>query len=420
MKKLVLLLGIIVFLIASCEEDAVKGAAEVDGVVYQDFAAALENISSDSEVVLLSDIELSDPWIPLFEGTRDGSSYTVETEPFTGVFDGNGHTISGLNIVYNEDNEDYAAGFFGVIDGAVIKDVIFADSVVTGNKSSTVGTAVGLAVGNSRIENVKVIGNSSVSGAEGGGIVGRMILEGTITGCVNEADVTTTAGGAGGIVGKAYYSEEGKTIVISDCENHGTIVTEGGYTGGIGGLVAGEVSKCRNYGDVTGKGTCIGGIIGEMDNYGFITGCENQGKITNSNEISGTYYGLGGIAGWIRYQDNASSYGRSEAIEVTGNFNYGEITGEYSVGAGGIVGMLYNTGKVNGNTNNGALIKGTRFVSGIVGAQQVDENNLFSDADSVSATEVCDNTCSDDTVIEGDSCASTILKVIPAPAQLST
>ena len=62
-----------------------------------------------SNAKLIDDIDLSDicsqtteGWIPI------GS----ESEPYTGTFDGQGHTVSGVNIVESRKN---GVGFFGKV-----------------------------------------------------------------------------------------------------------------------------------------------------------------------------------------------------------------------------------------------------------------------------------------------------------------
>ena len=86
---------------------------------------------------------------------------------------------------------------------------------------------------------------------------------------------------------------------------------------------------------------------------------------------------MGGIIGWIRYQNNAA-YANNMTIVVSGNENSGNISSGTGtgLGTGGIVGLAYNQAKVNGNKNTATAISGGTFAAGIVGGLQVNADNL--------------------------------------------
>ena len=331
------------------------------------------------------DVDLaSKPWTSIGTGERSGKGIAENSYAFSGIFDGCGHCIENLAIA-DSSSEDNCVGFFGIIKSGSVANVTFKNAKVVSDKSSVSGIVVGYAVEDSVVDSITVEEGSSIAAIEAGGIVGRMTVSGSISNCENHAHVTTKSGGAGGIVGKAYYSEANKSIEIDNCRNYGAIeASNGGYVGGIAGLLAGEVTSCENNGWISGSGTSIGGIIGEMTNYGFVRKSTNNGEVVCISKKTDNY-GLGGIVGWIRYQDNAS-YARTEKIEISGNTNNGTIAGN-SVGVGGVVGMLFNAGCIEGNTSNATSIKGNLFVSGIVGAHQIStDNSLSSDADITKTT----------------------------------
>ena len=140
--------------------------------------------------------------------------------------------------------------------------------------------------------------------------------------------------------------------------------------GGIAGLSSANVSGCKNTAPVTGNGTSVGGVIGEQQNYGSILSCSNTANVkNNSNE-----YGTGGIVGWVRYNGSDDNYPAKEVIEVINNENSGSIDGGND--GGGIVGTLYNAGKVYGNENKAAAIEGATFAAGIVGNIQNTETPI--------------------------------------------
>jgi len=319
-------------------------------------------------VVLDADINLSDvEWTPIGTGTRSGNAYSGNA--FKGTFDGQGKSITGLSAPAGLTGSD-AFGLFGIVDGGTVKNLAFYDVAIT-TDSKNVGTAIGLMFNGATAENITVE-SGSVTAPDGvGGVVGRMVIDGTISGCSNNASVTANTG-AGGIVGKAYYTAADSEMTITDCTNTGAVT--GGYAaGGITSLSAANVSDCSNTGIIT-AGTEAGGIIGEQVNYGAVTGNTNSGMVTNG-ETTGTAYG--GIIGWIRYQTSVADYPVSEVIVVSGNTNSGNIDGEgSSLGTGGIVGLIYNQGTVTGNKNTAASIKGGVFTAGIAGGLQGTDGNL--------------------------------------------
>lgn len=135
--------------------------------------------SGEDSAVLMDNIDMKDAeWTPI--GTAD--------KPFSGNFDGNGHTISGLNY-----SGEYA-GLFGYMNNGTISNIKLADS------SFANGTASGgiCAVNNGgTIENCAV-DNVAVSGGTAGGICGQN--SGTITDCFFSGNVSSD-GKSGGICG---------------------------------------------------------------------------------------------------------------------------------------------------------------------------------------------------------------------------
>lgn len=311
-------------------------------------------------IVLTADANLGgEEWMPIGNGTRSGQTYTGNA--FKGTFDGNGKTISGLKIT--ERSGKAAAGLFGVLDGGTVKDVTLEVDIDVASKSNELAAGcVGLLTNNGLVENVTVSG-SVKSGETAAGIVSRVIKSGTVRNCHNHATISGTAHNAGGIVGAAYYDNEGMTI--EGCTNDGAV--SGTYAvGGIAGLSAAEVKNCSNSAAVTGNGTSVGGVIGEQQNAGNITGCTNTGNVTNNTEA----YGNGGIVGWIRYSGGTTNYPHMNTITVSGCENHGTVSGGND--AGGIVGTVYNHGVIDNNKNYAPTLSAKTFVAGVVGNVQFD------------------------------------------------
>ncbi len=337
-------------------------------------AADLAKIGVDSNYPLsgsyelANDITLSGEWTPIGAGTRSGSGYTTDSTPFTGTFNGKGHTISGLTITSlpTGKNADYALGLFGIVSGGTVKNLNLSNVNINVSGSDLAGGAVGMVANEGTVDNVSVSGTVTANEASGG-IVGRMLASGTISNCTNNATVSGTSKNVGGIVGAAYYTATGKEMNISDCTNNGTITGTGVAVGGIAGLSAANVKDCVNNGSVTGSSTSIGGIVGDQYHYGTIEGCVNTSTIKNTSNG----YGTGGIIGWVRYPGNSTAYPLTEKIIVKNNTNYGKIEGGND--GGGIIGALYNAGDVTGNINLADSISGATFVAGIVGNVQATE-----------------------------------------------
>ena len=173
--------------------------------------------SGEDSAVLMDNIDMKDAeWTPI--GTAD--------KPFSGNFDGNGHTISGLNY-----SGEYA-GLFGYMNNGTISNIKLADS------SFANGTASGgiCAVNNGgTIENCAV-DNVAVSGGTAGGICGQN--SGTITDCFFSGNVSSD-GKYGGICGS----------------NSGTIKsTVSLYEGAaVGENTNGSITNCLYNIDIAGR-----------------------------------------------------------------------------------------------------------------------------------------------------------------------
>ena len=209
-------------------------------------------------------------WTPI--GTSIGNSYT-------GTFDGNGKTITGLTVTVS----DRYAGLFGYIGmgGKVMNVKLEGVQMTSDNSWGYVGGVAGYSEGN--IENCSVSG--SVSGSFSvGGVVGHQ-WGGTITGCSSSA--TVNAGiVAGGIAGE---TNGGASLTACYATGDVTVENDGtGYAcaGGVVGYNGGSstLTACYAAGNVSGKGSGtihVGGAVGE--NYGTLTACYWSGLPDNDN-----------------------------------------------------------------------------------------------------------------------------------------
>ena len=210
--------------------------------------------------VLTADIDLkNEEWTPIGIG-KDTRNQDL---PYSGTFDGNGHTISGLNVNYGDKN----GGLFCYVKSATIKNLTVAGSVTY---SSGDGIAYGGIVGcadSSTIENCT--NRCTVTGNwYAGGIVGRSV-DSDIIGCANFGNISSPfrSGGICGIV-TGQVDAYGIDATIRDCYNVGMV--SGKYAGGItgqsdSGNIDILIANCYNVGSLHGN-TDTGEIIGNLSN----------------------------------------------------------------------------------------------------------------------------------------------------------
>ena len=194
---------------------------------------------SDKTYLLANDIDLSGypNWTPI--GTFTPNSPQANY-PFSGVFDGQGYSITGLKMSGNEDSK----GLFGYTYSGAIRNVVIRNPEIEGKDQ--VGALVGYqAYSNQGIKNCAVIGGKIQGRSHVGGLVGYM-EESPIQNCYSTCEVAAMDFYAGGIVG-----DHRVVASIRNCYATGNI--SGTYSGGIVG-VAQDVERCVALGQtVTGK-----------------------------------------------------------------------------------------------------------------------------------------------------------------------
>ena len=196
------------------------------------------NNMSGKTVLLMNDIDLSAyaNWTPIGTFTRNPLQASY---PFSGVFDGQGYSITGLKMSGNEDSK----GLFGYAYCEAIRNVVIRNPEIEGKDQ--VGALVGYqAYSNQGIKNCAVIGGKIQGRNHVGGLVGYM-EESPIQNCYSTCEVVAMNFYAGGIVG-----DHRVVASIRNCYATGNI--SGTYSGGIVG-VAQDVERCVALGQtVTG------------------------------------------------------------------------------------------------------------------------------------------------------------------------
>lgn len=226
-------------------------------------AAGLAAMGNDlaGEYELTADIELSGEWAPI------GNDVT----PFTGTFDGKGHTIKGLT------NTSYAGwmGLFGASTGT-IKNVRIVEANITG-ANDHVGIAVGRVFNGGVVENVftsgYVNGRDHVGGVAGDAGEG----EATVTNCLSAAYVYSREYQAGGIVGWT----KGTVTISNNIFIGEAYVGAYGGCGGIVGFVEDGTTTVKNNVNAARK---ITGLIEGRNAYGIVGNTYNDNSILISSD----------------------------------------------------------------------------------------------------------------------------------------
>lgn len=222
----------------------------------------------NANAVLLADINMSGfDWVPI--GKSDAG--------YSGVFNGNGHTVSGLVSVLYSDYTDY--GFFGKLTNAEVKNLF-----VKGANFNLVGSGNPLNVGGlaGEIDGTTIISNceaSSIicaanSGTVIGGLVGRQ-NGGMIHSCIAISDMTgNTMGGLVGVIesGELYNSYSNPDFSFATPNVY--------YVGGLVAENSGTIQNCyvRPRDPYVNHNTKLGLLVGWNKTAGKMRYCYSMEK----------------------------------------------------------------------------------------------------------------------------------------------
>lgn len=360
--------------IASCggclrADSCVAGACiDCDGAALAPFAggngdaAAPYRVCTETQLLAL----LADPstWNSYIQLDRDlrldpAAPWTPigdETTPFRGVFDGGGHRIKDLTVPADLTT---VAGFFGVLDSAVVRSLAFTD-VHLDTAASKVGVVAGSAYG-SLIDRVTVEGlggidDDIITTGSAGGLIGEavecMILD-------SSTDVRIQAANAGGIAASLLNSVVARSHTAGDV----TAIDK------AGGLIAYCWSESQQWeyspfvsmpaisesfatGAVTGA-SWVGGLVGAQNGFcrvwnsyasGAVAGATSVGGFTGIKySQGGAYrsYARGPVQGTIETGGFAGSLGGASNVVDT-YWSSEASPGVPDVGSGGPVAGLHD------------------------------------------------------------------------------
>ena len=321
--------------------------------------------------------------------TANFLSNTNTQNAFRGIFDGNGHTIRGLQMNRNSTVAQLGQtnGLFRILNGAEIRNLnIELGGDIEGYRQ--IGALAGVAVNNTVIYNVNVIGNGyRVRGNHSGrwayvaGLVGR-VENSTIISSGAENLRVYGAGFTGGLIGGADRS------LIEDSHVHSMTITTinnllfnytGGFIGGAGRtlhntVVPGEDrreggteinnSSATNVSVHSGS-SHAGGFIGALYHrsiirYSFVDGGSVAPMGSNAGSWMGGFAGVVGYGAIVHHSWTNASVEGTEYIggfagviygipgirglepfsQLCGVVAYGDVRGRNDVG--GLVGVIYD------------------------------------------------------------------------------
>ena len=340
---------------------AAGGAGTASNPYIIQTPAELQSIANDLSAyyVLGNDINM------------DGFSFTPigsTASPFFGSLDGQGYTISNLNI--NLPSTQYV-GLFGVITaGTTIKNLKFADCTISGaaNTGTLYGRCIGISgvstpfdIDNIDVERCTVTSNSNFVGGITGAHASAAV--GTLSNCnvVSCAVSSTSSHSVGGIAGTLAYSQATNVTVMDCLVDDCYIWSNNNYIGGIAGTLA--HSQAQGYAIRNTVRDCViestsryyvGGIAGALT-YSQAQGYANENIVENCVITCAT--SAGGIAGYLA-DSQAQGYANENIVEnctVKASFSY----------AGGIAGCSYAPGF--GSIENCAVSNTTVLASGYAG-----------------------------------------------------
>jgi hypothetical protein len=333
--------------------------------------------------------------------------------PFTGSFNGNGHTISNFSCVTNSNY----AGLFGYVNdvNSSITNLRLVNPYIDAGSGSYVGSLAG-SVAQGSVLDCSVENGFVISlGPTVGGLVGNFSGSGNLSRCTVLADVNGLAT-VGGLAGSLSIP------MISDCSAQGNISGVLHEVGGFAGQASfSSLSNCYTCGSVTAGTFNAGGFVGFImgppsgfdinnchsnsivvakDNAGGFAGriqSSRKGRISRCSSVAevNTYSSNGAAGGFAGFND-ANLTACSVSATVSG---FDRIGGIFGTSIGGIKTSRF-TGAVSGNSYVGGLVgyqdyttngpsaimdcyvegqvSGVSYVGGLVGYNKAPLSNSYS------------------------------------------
>jgi hypothetical protein len=311
----------------------------------------------------------------------------IDSSPFKGVFDGQGHTVRYMHRNFaNGYCNGSNGGLFGVTEGAVIRNVRVEGGAYVNDFGVTmecafINGASGGAIAGDAIDTVieNCYANVSMDKASAtGGIAGTIEGSSIVRNCTSDCTINGTGESVGGIAGSAEATDNNSDVQIIGCANNGSITSTKWKTGGIlgnGSTCKVLVSRCINTGAITSnmKGTssykhAVGGILGCAEGQATCSECVNKGDITGLGQT----YAQGGIAGAVIRGKISNCYNTGK-IRSESTSKWAELAGIANLGTNksmiATVTNCYNIGIIEVSE---AFVSGN--TGGVIGYGRTDTN----------------------------------------------
>ncbi|MFC1783493.1 GLUG motif-containing protein [Planctomycetota bacterium] len=237
------------------------------------------------------------------------------TTMFAGIFDGAGHTISGLN----QSGSDYLGLFGYTTSSARISNLSITAATING--LSNIGILAG--------RNYGSISHCSATGeVTGDSFLGGLVgynRDGTISNCYATGAVTGESEYLGGLVGSNVFATISHCYATGAVNGRNVVESLGGL---VGYIYDATISNCYATGAVNSgdNSWCLGGLVGRGYNS-TISNCYATGAVT-AGVGSG---GLGGLVGENR-SDISNCYATGAVTAGIGSGDLGGLVGYYDSG----------------------------------------------------------------------------------------
>ena len=272
---------------------------------------ALLNCNKTYDIRVLADITLT-------PDVEELTPFGTLANPYTGTFDGGGHSITGMQVV-NPTADGF--GLFGHTQGATLRNVTISGTVI-GIGLSNGGLLAGTMT-NTTVSNVRVSG--VVNGSNGmGGLAGSMS-----GGSISNSSASVVASAtyvAGGLV--AWADANGPGIAISNVRTDGS-VSAGAFAGGVVGSAFG-VSVNRASSTSLVQGETAGGVVGQAQDPSNVGAMISDSYSTGA--VSATPASTGHIGGVL---GSTCTFG---PVALVRNYFAGTLAPAGSATSGGILG----------------------------------------------------------------------------------
>ncbi len=306
----------------------------------------VEISSKEQLLALANSADPATDWAKNYRLTADidlsGETYSPigsDQIPFSGIFDGNGRTVSNLAITKGAGSQNL--GFFGCIQGATILNLTIEDAQITGG--SRLGVLAGVAKADPAKGTANLIGGCRATGALNA--LGTSVIKQTDAGGL----VGINEGGTDSGSGQSAYSaiDHSSADVLVTASTGSADTAESGHVGGLVGWNKGIVTNSFAEGNVNG-GNTTGGFVGS--NFGSIYLSHSTGHVT-AGYTAGGFAGSSGMGSEVE-----NCYSTGNVIAITPN------SGAYF---GGFAGSI--TGKVKNCVSTGTLTPGWSYNGGFAG-----------------------------------------------------